>query len=123
MAAVPQRDTAPEMIVRRLIHSIGYRFRLHVDNLPGKPDIVLPRHKKIIFVHGCFWHQHDCKRATVPATRRAFWLDKFEQNKSRDKRNARSLRRAGWNVLVVWECWTRKKTILEKRIHRFLCLA
>ena len=120
MAAVPQRDSKPELIVRRLIHGMGYRYRLHVRDLPGSPDIVLPRLRKIIFVHGCFWHRHRCKRATTPATRRAFWAEKFEQNKARDRRNNRALRRAGWRVLIVWECWTRRPEWLEERLEGFL---
>jgi DNA mismatch endonuclease (patch repair protein) len=120
MAAVPQRDSKPELIVRRLIHGMGYRYRLHVRDLPGSPDIVLPRLRKIIFVHGCFWHRHRCKRATTPATRRRFWLTKFEQNKARDQRNLRDLRKGGWRALVVWECWTLRPEWLTKRLLAFL---
>lgn len=120
MAAVPQRDSKPELIVRRLIHGMGYRYRLCVRDLPGSPDIVLPKLRKIIFVHGCFWHRHRCKRATTPATRRRFWLTKFEQNKARDWRNLRDLRRQGWQAMVVWECWTRRRDWLAKRLRDFL---
>lgn len=120
MAAVPQRDSAPEMLVRRLVHRMGYRYRLHVRQLAGSPDLVFPRLKKLVFVHGCFWHRHRCKRATTPATRRAFWAEKFEKNKARDRRNNRVLRRAGWRVLIVWECWTRRPEGLEERLARFL---
>lgn len=120
MAAVPQRDSAPELIVRRLTHRMGYRYRLHVRSLPGSPDIVFPRLQKVIFVHGCFWHRHRCKRATTPATRRRFWRTKFEQNKARDRRNLRDLRRQGWQALVVWECWTRRPDWLAKRLRVFL---
>ena len=120
MAAVPQRDSAPEMVVRRLVHRMGYRYRLHVRQLAGSPDLVFPRLKRVVFVHGCFWHRHTCKRATTPATRRAFWEEKFEQNKARDRRNSRALRRAGWGVLIVWECWTRRPDRLEERLAKFL---
>ena len=120
MAAVRQRDTKPELLVRRLAHRMGYRFRLNVRSLPGSPDIVFPRLDKVIFVHGCFWHRHRCKRATTPATRRAFWLKKFAENKERDRRNIRALQRAGWDVLVVWECWTRRPEWLARRLADFL---
>jgi len=120
MAAVPQRDTAPEMVVRQLAHRMGYRYRLHVRELAGSPDLVFPRLKSVVFVHGCFWHRHRCKRTTTPATRKAFWADKFEQNRARDRRNNRALRRAGWRVLIVWECWTRRPEWLKERLARFL---
>jgi DNA mismatch endonuclease (patch repair protein) len=120
MAAVPQRDTRPELAVRRMIHSMGYRYRLNVRTMPGSPDIVLPRHRKIIFVHGCFWHRHRCRRTTTPATRRSFWLKKFEDNKARDRRNLRDLRKLGWRPLVVWECWTRRPDWLRARLTAFL---
>ena len=120
MAAVPQKGSKPEMIVRRLVHAMGYRYRLHVRELPGSPDLVFPRLHKAIFVHGCFWHRHRCRRATTPATRRAFWLRKFEDNRARDRRNLRALRRQGWKVLVVWECWTPRKEWLAERLFSFL---
>lgn len=120
MRAVPQLNSKPEMVVRRLAHELGYRYRLHVRKLAGSPDIVFPRLKKVIFVHGCFWHRHRCKRATTPATRKEFWGKKFEDNKARDKRNNRTLRRDGWSVLVVWECWTRRPEWLEQRLTQFL---
>ena len=120
MAAVPQRDSKPEMVVRRLVHAMGYRYRLHVRDLAGSPDLVFPRLKKVVFVHGCFWHRHTCKRATTPATRRRFWMQKFEDNRARDRRNNRMLRRNGWDVLVVWECWTRRPEWLQKRLAGFL---
>lgn len=120
MAAVPQHNSKPEIAVRRTIHAMGYRFRVNVRTLPGSPDIVLPCHRKIIFVHGCFWHRHRCRRATTPATRREFWLTKFEQNKARDRRNLRDLRKLGWRPLVVWECWTRKPEWLQEKLRDFL---
>ena len=120
MAAVPQKDTKPEMIVRRMAHAMGYRYRLHVRKLPGSPDLVFPRLKKVIFVHGCFWHRHGCKRTTTPASRVEYWSKKFEENVKRDRRNVRELERAGWSVLVIWECWTRRPEWLEKKLISFL---
>ncbi|MEZ6061895.1 MAG: very short patch repair endonuclease [Planctomycetaceae bacterium] len=108
MSRIRDRDTRPEMIVRSLVHRMGYRFRLHRKDLPGKPDLVLPRHRKVIFVHGCFWHRHRCRYGRVaPKSNAAFWQEKRNGNVLRDRRNIRSLRRDGWQVLVIWECWTR----------------
>jgi DNA mismatch endonuclease, patch repair protein len=108
MSRIKGRDTKPELIVRSFVHRLGYRFRLYRKDLPGKPDIVLPRHKKIIFVHGCFWHMHNCKNGRVkPATRAKFWQDKRTDNKERDRRNIQTLKKLGWGVLVVWECQVR----------------
>jgi DNA mismatch endonuclease (patch repair protein) len=123
MAAVRSQDTTPEIIVRRLVHALGYRFRLHRRDLPGKPDIVFPRLLKAIQVHGCFWHRHACDAGqSTPATRLDYWNAKFARNVERDRRNLRALRRLGWSVLVVWECQTRtsKRDALERRIVRFL---
>lgn len=120
MRAVRGANTGPELAVRRLVHAMGYRFRLHRRDLPGKPDIVLPRHRKVIFVHGCFWHRHTCKRGTMPATRRTFWERKLEGNRVRDQRNFRKLRRDGWKVLVVWECWCKRPEYLQRKLERFL---
>lgn len=120
MAAVPQKDSAPELVVRRIVHSMGYRFRLHLRKLPGSPDLVLPSHKKIIFVHGCFWHRHSCKFTTTPKSRQVFWQAKFAANQARDKRNIQVLRSEGWKVLVVWACWTRRPERLQQRIASFL---
>lgn len=104
MAAVKSRDTTPELWVRRLAHSLGYRYRLHVRSLPGTPDLVFPKLRKIINVNGCFWHMHRCPRCRIPASRREYWLAKMRRNAERDKRTARQLRRSGWRVMVVWEC-------------------
>ena len=107
MALVKARDTKPEMVVRRALHAIGLRFRLHYRHLPGKPDIVLPSRRIVIFVHGCFWHRHpqpDCKLARLPKSRLDFWLPKLEGNRERDARNEAALREAGWDVRVIWEC-------------------
>jgi DNA mismatch endonuclease, patch repair protein len=121
MSRIRGKDTKPEIIVRRVVHSLGYRYRLHVRTLPGCPDIVLARHKKVIFVHGCFWHRHNCKYGRVrPATRKMFWEAKLNGNKERDKRIRRKLRKKGWAVTNVWECQIRKPEILSKRIQDFL---
>jgi DNA mismatch endonuclease (patch repair protein) len=123
MRAVRSGDTTPELVVRRLVHALGYRFRLHARTLPGKPDVVLPRHGKAIFVHGCFWHRHGCPAGqSMPATRVDYWQAKFDRNVARDRANLRKLRRLGWSVLVVWECQTRaaKRDVLRARLGRFL---
>ncbi len=121
MSRIRSHDTTPERIVRSMIHGWGYRYRLHANDLPGKPDVVLVKHRKIIFVHGCFWHAHGCKvGGRGPKTNRRYWNPKLQQNRERDKRHLRVLRRAGWNVLVVWECWTRNAEKLEARLRRFL---
>ena len=105
MAAIKSKDTKPEIAVRKLLHSLGYRFRLHRKDLPGSPDIVLPKYKTVIFVHGCFWHRHEnCKYATSPKTREEFWENKFKQNVERDKNNFKELKNLNWKVLVLWEC-------------------
>lgn len=119
MSAVRQKDTGPETIVRQLLHELGLRFRLQRKDLPGTPDIVLPKHKTVIFVHGCFWHRHDgCSKATTPKTRVEFWLEKFERNMDRDRRNERALLEQGWQVLVVWECETKDRDRLRERLSR-----
>lgn len=123
MSLVRHKDTRPEMVVRRLIHRLGYRYRLHRRDLPGNPDLVFPRLGKVIFVHGCFWHRHpsaDCKLARMPKSRLDFWQAKLEGNRSRDQRNHESLERAGWKVLVVWECELKDKEQLENIVTRFL---
>jgi DNA mismatch endonuclease (patch repair protein) len=123
MRCVKSGDTTPEMVVRRLVHALGYRFRLNNRHLPGQPDLVLPRLGKAIFVHGCFWHRHTCGAGqSTPASRIDYWQAKFDRNVVRDRRNLRKLRRLGWSVLVVWECQTgmRKREGLERRIERFL---
>jgi len=107
MAAVRSSNTKPEIRVRKLLHSLGYRFRLHQKDLPGKPDIVLPKFNTVIFVHGCFWHSHKCRwGSVVPATRPEFWARKRGDTKKRDSRNQRQLKELGWSVIVVWECQT-----------------
>lgn len=121
MQAVKGRDTKPEMIVRSLIHRMGYRFRLHRRDLPGTPDIVFPRLKAVIFVHGCFWHRHSCKNGrSMPVTRPAFWRRKFSRNVARDRSAVEQLRRAGWQVFVVWECDVTRPLRLAGRLERIL---
>ncbi len=125
MALVKGKDTKPEMVVRRLVHALGYRFRLHRKDMPGKPDIVLPRLRKAIEVRGCFWHQHpepSCWRARVPKTRQDFWLPKLAGNAARDAVNEDALRGLGWDLLVVWECETApaRREELVGRVNGFL---
>jgi|SRR5215831_12861836 len=121
MSRIRGRDTKPELIVRKIVHRMGYRYRLHKPELPGKPDIALVRLGKIIEVRGCFWHLHQCpKGQKFPAERKSFWQLKRENTVKRDERNLRELKRAGWKVLIVWECETKKPAGLQKRIDRFL---
>jgi DNA mismatch endonuclease (patch repair protein) len=123
MRAVKSGDTTPELAVRRLVHGLGYRFRLHRRDLPCQPDLVFPRLGKVILVHGCFWHRHACEAGqSTPASRVDYWSAKFARNVARDRRNLRKLRRMGWSVLVVWECQTRaaKRDVLQARLERFL---
>lgn len=121
MSRVRNKDTKPEKVVRSLLHRLGYRFRLHEKNLPGKPDIVLPRHAKVIFVHGCFWHRHGaCRELSIPENNADFWEKKFEQNVHRDQEKIVALGEAGWSVLVVWECETRNPATLEQVLLDFL---
>lgn len=113
MARVRSKNTAPELAVRKISHGLGYRFRLHRADLPGRPDIVFPRHRLVVFVHGCFWHRHpNCSRATTPATNTAKWQEKFERNVLRDSRSASELATLGWDVLVIWECETRSSDLV-----------
>jgi DNA mismatch endonuclease, patch repair protein len=121
MAKVGPKDTKPEVIVRKMIHSFGYRFRLHRRDLPGTPDIVLPKLHKAIFVHGCFWHRHQgCPKASTPKTRVEFWTEKFKNNVERDQRKERQLRLDGWDVEVIWECETQNRDELARRLSRWL---
>ena len=120
MASIRQRDTKPEMIVRRLVHSMGYRYRLHVRGLPGSPDLVFPKSRRVVFVHGCYWHRHRCRKATTPSSNVEFWQEKFEQNRTRDRKAVRALRGRGWEVLVVWECQTKRLDWLGDKLGRFL---
>ena len=121
MSRVRDRDSKAEMIVRRLVYSLGYRYRLHITTLPGKPDIVLSRRRKIIFLHGCFWHRHkDCALARLPKSRLDFWIPKLERNRERDIEVMRVLKDQGWSVLVVWECEVSNKARLTEKLTNFL---
>lgn len=123
MAAIRSKDMKPEMIVRSLVHRMGYRYRLHRKGLAGKPDLVFGRRKKVIFVHGCYWHQHsdpDCKISRLPKSNLDYWLPKLQRNVERDKQNIASLAESGWDVLTVWECETKNASALQERIARFL---
>lgn len=118
MRAVKRAHTKPEMIVRRALHALGLRFRLHRRDLPGSPDIVLPRLRTVVFVHGCFWHRHPgCRYATTPKSRQEYWLPKFEANVERDARKEAQLRELGWRVAVIWECETKSLEALEARLR------
>lgn len=121
MGLVRGKDSKPELFVRRLVHGLGYRYRLHRRDLPGTPDLVFPGRGKVIFVHGCFWHRHaGCALARLPKSRGEFWLPKLEGNAERDARNARALRRLGWGVMTIWECQLRGTARLTNTIRRFL---
>lgn len=121
MASIGSKDTKPELAVRRLLHRLGYRYRLHRTDLPGTPDICFPSRKKAIFIHGCFWHRHEgCRRTTVPKTRISFWEDKFNKNTVRDRNNLTMLGVLGWDTMVVWECETTDLKALEFRLVEFI---
>ena len=120
MSRIRSGDTTPEIAVRSILHRLGYRFRLHDRSLPGRPDIVLKRHRVVVFVHGCFWHRHrGCRYAYTPKSNISFWMTKFADNVARDKVAIRQLRRDGWRVLVVWECRLRQPSRLQRDIERF----
>lgn len=119
MSQIRGRDTKPEVIVRSLLHAMGFRFRLHRKDLPGRPDIVLPKHRIIIFVNGCFWHRHNgCRFAYEPKSRKRFWLKKFNSNVERDKKVKRELKSLGWCVVTIWECQTRSAGALSRKLSR-----
>lgn len=123
MGRIRGRDTVPEMIVRRLLHGMGYRYRLHAGDLPGRPDIVFRKRRKVIFVHGCFWHRHPdpaCRLARLPKTRLDFWLPRLEGNRLRDIANEERLRQSGWRVLLVWECELRDREQLRNTLRHFI---
>lgn len=121
MRAVKSRDTTPELLVRRMVHALGKRFRLHRADLPGKPDLTFPGLRKCILVHGCFWHGHDCKRGARPPKDNAeYWERKIGRNRERDGRTLEALRALGWDALVVWECETKDKDALRERLKTFL---
>ena len=123
MSRIRGTGTKPEMTVRRLVHAMGYRYRLHRSDLPGKPDLVFAKRRKIIFVHGCFWHQHDdpnCKLASIPKSNQEYWLPKLRKNTQRDAHACAQLAEAGWRVLVIWECQLKDKEALIESIESFL---
>ncbi|MBD1552774.1 very short patch repair endonuclease [Pseudomonas typographi] len=121
MARVRSKDTKPEMLVRRLVHGLGYRYRLHDKRLPGTPDMVFTGRKKVIFVHGCFWHRHaECPLARLPKSRLDFWLPKLEGNRERDLRQLEALRAKGWEPMIIWECEVKDLDSLIQKLHGFL---
>lgn len=121
MRAIRKTDTKPELVVRRIAHALGLRFRLHRRDLPGTPDLTFPRHRKVVLVHGCFWHQHEsCKLARQPRRNLGYWLPKLERNRQRDRRVQAELTALGWASLVIWECETRSAEILCGRLRDFL---
>lgn len=121
MASISGKNTKPELKVRRAAHALGYRFRLHGAKLPGTPDLVFPKHRTVIFVHGCFWHRHGgCSKASTPTTRAQFWQAKFAANQERDARKAAALEAAGWKVRTIWECETKNADDLARRIDEAL---
>lgn len=121
MSRIKGKNTKPEVLVRSLLHRMGYRFRIHVKELPGNPDIVLPRYKTVIFVHGCFWHQHDCKVGTrVPKSNHDYWIPKLARTKERDLLHRENLFTLGWNVLVIWECMVSDRNSLSNTLRDFL---
>lgn len=120
MSRIKGANTKPEIAVRSLLYRMGYRFRLHRRDLPGTPDIVLPGRTAVVFVHGCFWHGHACKRAKMPKTREDYWAQKIDANRRRDARKRRQIKALGWKVVVVWECETKKPDELIKKLHSAL---
>ena len=120
MSRIRSVDTKPELFVRRALHAMGYRFRTHVRGLPGRPDLVFTRRQAVIFVHGCFWHRHGCRKTTVPKVREEFWGGKFAANTSRDQRNQSQLVQSGWRVLIVWECEIEGDDTIIDRMVAFL---
>lgn len=121
MGRIKGKNTGPEITVRRAAHKLGYRYRLHVASLPGRPDMVFPRLRKVIFVHGCFWHRHNCVQGrSMPRTNIAFWKAKFIENRKRDRKNRNRLRRLGWKVLILWECKCAKEQELNNLLRNFL---
>ena len=121
MAQVKSKGMKPEMQVRRLLHGLGYRYRLHRKDLPGRPDLVFPSRRKVVFVNGCFWHKHSgCPRVRIPATNRDYWQSKLERNRARDERNITLLQENGWKVITVWECQLRDSKTIADRLISFL---
>ncbi|ARN18442.1 very short patch repair endonuclease [Piscinibacter gummiphilus] len=121
MGRVRQKDTKPEMVVRRILHSAGFRYVLHPGGLPGRPDIVFPRYGVVLFVHGCFWHGHDCRAGRAPSSNSSYWSTKIAENRCRDERKSRELQSLGWRVAVIWECET-KGSLLKAHSSRWAAL-
>lgn len=120
MQAVKSKDTTPELLVRRLLHRLRYRFRLHRKDLPGRPDIVLPKYRKVILVHGCFWHSHGCAKGQPPKSRQDYWLPKLEANVNHDRDKTAQLEQLGWSVLIVWQCETKDVDGLTRKLQAFV---
>lgn len=120
MSKISAKETKPEILVRKFLFANGLRYRKNVKSLPGSPDIVLPKYKTIVFVHGCFWHGHDCKAAKLPETRKEFWTDKIGKNKQRDQNNYEKLLSEGWKVLIVWQCTLKNKTLQSERLEKLV---
>lgn len=118
MAGIRGKNTKPELVVRSIAHGLGLRYRLHRNDVPGRPDLLFPKHRTAVFVHGCFWHRHDCGLAAVPKTRTEFWLTKFATNVERDRRHRAELEVQGWRVLEIWECETRDTEAVERRLRK-----
>jgi len=121
MSRIQGKDTKPELVVRRLVHSLGFRYRLHRHDLPGSPDLVFPRLRRIIFVHGCYWHRHEgCRYAYLPKSNVSFWRSKFAANVERDRMAIQKLKKAGWRVHIIWECETQEREALKRRVTTYL---
>lgn len=115
MASIRQKDTYPEVALRKQLHALGLRYVLNSPGLPGRPDIAFPRYRVVVFVHGCFWHGHSCRAGRLPSTRPEYWHPKIEANRRRDRRKARELRELGWSVITVWQCEIRTETLLKRK--------
>ena len=120
MAAIRSKNTTPELAVRRFLHAAGFRYRLHVKNLPGRPDIVLPKYRTVVLVHGCFWHHHGCRNSVWPRTRAKFWRAKIGATRNRDRRNQQELRSLGWSVCVIWECEVERPRVLASTVRELV---
>ena len=121
MRRIRSKDTNPELVLRRLIHGLGYRFRLHRKDLPGRPDLVFAKRRKIVFVHGCFWHQHpDCREGRIPGSRLDYWVPKLKKNQIRDAANRALLEEQGWKVLIIWECELTDISVVKRAVKKFL---
>lgn len=120
MQSVKTRDTGPEVLIRRALHRLGYRFRLHVRELPGSPDLVFPSRRKVIFIHGCYWHGHNCAKGKLPKSRLDYWGPKIAKNKERDARNEERLAELGWRSAIVWQCDLKNEKVVQKRLTKYL---